>query len=130
MGLASCYFARQNGEDNSNHIHEAKRIRDAFHKVESHSRWNFRHKRLLLEAEFHYTEGETAKAGESYDLAIAAAKDHKFLQDEALACELAAYFYKEQGNEPKSLEMFKQARDAYKKWGAVKKANSLPQPMS
>lgn len=83
VGLASCFFARQNREDNS-HIEEAKNISEALKKLITHSKWNFEHRYLLLVSECHYTDGEIAKAIESYDLAIAAAKEHKFLQDEAL----------------------------------------------
>jgi hypothetical protein len=93
VGLVSCHFARQSREDD-NHIKEAKHIRDELKKLIAHSKWNFEHRYLLLVSECHYADGETAKARESYDLAIAAAKEHKFLQDEALGeYELISHWY-------------------------------------
>jgi hypothetical protein len=53
-----------------------------------------------------------------------------YLLSITIAYELAAYFYKEQGNDLKSQEMFKQARDAYTKWGALKKADMIKEYIS
>ncbi|KAL3765444.1 hypothetical protein ACHAWO_011526 [Cyclotella atomus] len=80
----------------------------------------------LLSAECQYARGQIDNAAESYDSAIRSAREHKFDNKLALACELAGYFYKEQGNENKAIEMFKQSRDAYIKWGAIGKAQTLP----
>ena len=122
-GITDCYHARQN-EGLDTHMIEARGIRDKLEKLICHSRWNFENKYLLLKAECHYTDGEIEKAAESYEASIKAAKQHKFVQEEALGCELAGYFYKEQGNEIKAQELFKQAKIAYDKWGA--NAKTLP----
>ena len=42
-----------------------------------------------------------------------------------MACELAAYFYLELGENIKSVEYFKLALEKYKEWGAFEKCDSL-----
>ena len=116
--ITDCYHARRQNRDHTTHIMEAKDIRDRLEKLMGQSRWNFENKYLLIKAECHYTEGEVDKAAESYKASVAAAKKHKFVHEEALGCELAGYFFKEQGDETKAQEMFKQAQIAYAKWGA------------
>jgi hypothetical protein len=49
----------------------------------------------------------------------------KFVHEEALACELAAYFYLELGEINKSVEYFLLAYERYNEWGAFEKAESL-----
>jgi ATP-dependent RNA helicase DDX31/DBP7 len=83
------------------------------------------HKYHLLKAEYYYSIRENEKAIDAYQKAINAAKEHKFTHEMAIGCELAGYFYKEQGDEVKAREMFDQARKAYIEWGADRKANDL-----
>ncbi|KAL3799295.1 hypothetical protein HJC23_013020 [Cyclotella cryptica] len=87
--------------------------------------WNFRHKLLLLEAEELYSKGSFENAQVSYMNAITLAKSHKFMNDEALACELAAMFYLGTGNVASSLDHFRLAQEKYHKWGAFAKADRL-----
>ena len=115
--ITDCYLARQN-RNHTTHIMEAKDIRDWLENLMCHSTWNFENKYLLVKAECHYTEGEFDKAAESYKASVTTAKKHKFVHEEALGYELAGYFYKDQGDETKAQEMFKQAQIAYGKWGA------------
>ncbi|MBE9039776.1 AAA family ATPase [Oscillatoriales cyanobacterium LEGE 11467] len=61
---------------------------------------NFQHKLHLVEAERSRVLGEKLKAIELYDLAISGAKENQFVQDEALANELAAKFYLDWGFDP------------------------------
>ena len=49
----------------------------------------------------------------------------QFIHEEALACELAAYFYLELEDINKSVEYFLLAHEKYHEWGAVGKCNSL-----
>lgn len=82
--------------------------------------------RLLLKAESYRTEKETEKAAECYEASIRSAREHRFIHEEAIACELAGYFFEDQGDKVKSRDMFQQAHNTYTKWGAVSKANSIP----
>ena len=47
------------------------------------------------------------------------------MHEEALACELAAYFYLELGDINKSVEYFMLAHERYYEWGAFGKCDSL-----
>ena len=60
-----------------------------------------------------------------YDAAILASKTHKFVNEEALANELAGHFYLETGRKNRSVHYFSQAFEKYNEWGAVAKANVL-----
>ena len=55
--------------------------------AESASQHNFQHKLFLMEAEYAYCNNDFDSATSYYKLAIATAKKHRFLNDEALACE-------------------------------------------
>ena len=49
----------------------------------------------------------------------------QFVHEEALAYELAAYFYLELGETEQSIEYFLAAHERYHEWGAFGKCNSL-----
>lgn len=89
------------------------------------SSWNFEHKLKLMEAEEQFSIGDVKRAKESYTMAIELAQCRKFINDEALACELAAKFYFETGDLSSSLEHYRFAHEKYCEWGAVGKANQL-----
>jgi tetratricopeptide (TPR) repeat protein len=92
---------------------------------EQGSSWNFQHKLQLMQAEEYFSIGYFEQAKESYKNAIHAAGSHKFVNDEALACELAAGFYFETGDRASSLEHFHLAHKKYCDWGCVEKAERL-----
>ncbi len=58
-----------------------------------HAPMNYFHKYYLVEAERHRVLGDRVSAMELYDRAIALAKENEYLNEEALAYELAAKFY-------------------------------------
>ena len=107
----------------------AERGRDCIKDVkvwaEQGSTWNFEQKLKLLEAEENYCLGDFDGAKISYQDAISAARMHKNLLDEALACELAADFYFQTGDASTSLKHYRIAREVYCKYGADGKANDL-----
>jgi len=78
-----------------------------------HAPMNHLHKFYLVEAERHRVLGEKIEALEMYDKAIALAKENEYLNEEALAHELAAKFYLEWGKE----KLAKPYRDLNKKSG-------------
>jgi predicted ATPase/signal transduction histidine kinase len=86
---------------------------------------NFRHKHLLLGAELARIEGRTLDALRGYDEAIEAASREQFLQDEALAHELAARFHRAEGRKRFALLYLRAARDLYRRWGATAKVDVL-----
>ena len=93
--------------------------------AEKGSTWNFENKLMLLQAEESYCDGNVEGAKSLYDAAISSARRHKFINEEALAYELAARFYFETGDEGTSFHLFSKARLKYEEWGAFGKATRL-----
>ncbi|MEG4342217.1 ATP-binding protein [Microcoleus sp. A003_D6] len=83
------------------------------------------HKFDLVEAEWLRVLGQTAEAMELYDRAIAGAKANEYLNEEALACELAAKFYLSLGREKIARVYMIDAYDCYVRWGDRAKIDDL-----
>lgn len=49
----------------------------------------------------------------------------RFINDMALSCELAGYFYLKTGKKDKALQYFMQAHEKYHEWGAAAKSSAL-----
>ena len=60
-----------------------------------------------------------------YEAAISSSKAHKFVNEEALANELAGRFYVDTGKVDKAVSYFLQASENYEEWGADVKASSI-----
>ena len=88
---------------------------------------NFLHKFWLVEAELARIKGETWQAHEYYDQAIAAATEQAFIQEEALAHELAAKFWLGHHKPKFAQDYLQTARYAYRLWGADAKVRQLEQ---
>ncbi|MEG4491937.1 AAA family ATPase [Microcoleus sp. D3_18_C4] len=86
---------------------------------------NHLHKWYLVEAEKHRVLGNKAEAIEMYDRAISGAKENQFLNEEALANELAAKFYLEWGKEKFAQIHMIEAYYCYVQWGATAKVTDL-----
>ena len=89
------------------------------------SQENFQHKFDLVEAEISRNGQDKSAAIELYDSAITGAKENKFLQEEALANELAAKFYLEWGKEKIAANYMQESYYCYAKWGAKIKTDDL-----
>ncbi|HEY9600936.1 MAG TPA: AAA family ATPase [Allocoleopsis sp.] len=92
-----------------------------------HAPMNFLHKFYLVEAERHRVLGEKLEAMEMYDKAIALAKENEYINEEALAYELAAKFYLSWGKETIAQAYMHKAHYAYQVWGAQGKVEDLEQ---
>lgn len=86
---------------------------------------NFLQKYLLIEAEVSRILGNKQKSMELYDSAIQSAYENNYVQNEAIACELAARFYIELGRNRIALAYINDALRLYKQWGAYAKVESL-----
>ncbi|NEQ40981.1 MAG: AAA family ATPase [Okeania sp. SIO3I5] len=86
---------------------------------------NYLHKWHLVEAETYRVLGDKTEAMELYDRAIAGAKENEYIQEEALANELAAQFYLDWGKEKIASTYIQQAYYCYAQWGAKAKTNDL-----
>jgi diguanylate cyclase (GGDEF)-like protein len=86
---------------------------------------NFTHKFYLVKAEWLRILGETSEAMDYYDRAIELTRQHEYLNDEAIACELAAKFYVEKGRSKIARTYFQDAHYSYLRWGATAKVKDL-----
>ncbi|MGB7444677.1 MAG: AAA family ATPase [Coleofasciculaceae cyanobacterium] len=90
-----------------------------------HAPMNHLHKFYLVEAERHCVLGQDTEAMNCYERAINGAKEHGFLQEEALANELAARFYLNRGKEKIAQVYLNDAYYCYVRWGAKAKLENL-----
>ncbi|MEH1791061.1 MAG: AAA family ATPase [Nostoc sp.] len=86
---------------------------------------NFQHKLDLVVAEQNRILGNKAEAMDLYDRAITLAKENGYIQEEALANELAAKFYLNWGKERVAQEYITNAYYGYARWGAKAKVADL-----
>ncbi|MBG1245115.1 AAA family ATPase [Nostoc sp. NZL] len=94
-------------------------------KWADHAPMNYLHKFYLVEAEKARVLGQVLEAEEFYEQAISAASENEFIQEEALAYELAAKFYLERGRSKIAQTYMKEAHYCYERWGATAKVNDL-----
>ncbi|OUL29051.1 ATP-binding sensor histidine kinase [Nostoc sp. 106C] len=87
--------------------------------------FNFQHKYDLVEAEKARVLGKVQVAIDLYDCAIAGAKKNGYIQEEALANELAAKFYIGLGKEKNAKMYITEAYYCYINWGAIAKIQDL-----
>ncbi|MDZ7963113.1 MAG: AAA family ATPase [Aulosira sp. DedQUE10] len=90
-----------------------------------HAPMNFLHKFYLVAAERHRVLGEHIQAMDNYDRAIELAKEHEYIQEEALANELAAKFYLAKGMTKIAQVYMVDAHYCYQQWGATAKVRHL-----
>ncbi|MDC0677362.1 sensor histidine kinase [Sorangium atrum] len=88
---------------------------------------NFLHKHALVRAEIARLRGQDLEAIRLYEQAIASAREGGFVQHEAIACELAAAFYRTRDLSTSERAHLREARAAYFTWGAHAKVEQLDQ---
>lgn len=123
-GLISFWIGRKENDDKW--IAKGKDARRAIESLEaSSSSWNFENKAKLLQAEEQYFEGNLEHAETLYDSAVLSAKEHRFVNEEALANKLSGFFYLETGRKEEAKVCFFHAIEKYRQWGAFGVAKSL-----
>ncbi len=90
-----------------------------------HAPVNYLHKVLLVDAERLRALGKDARAERCYLRAIDGARENKYLNEEALAQELAGRFYLSRGNREKAKACIGQARHCYDRWSARAKIRHI-----
>ena len=90
-----------------------------------HAPMNYLHKFHLVEAEKARVLGQVLEAEEFYERAIQGARDNEYIQEEALAYELAAKFYLERGRSKIAQTYMQEAHYCYGRWGALAKVRDL-----
>ena len=86
---------------------------------------NFEGRAVLVGAEIARIEGCSTEAMDLYERAIASARANSFVNDEALASELAARFYAARGFGTIANAYLREARGCYLRWGADGKVRQL-----
>ena len=108
-----------------------RRLRQARSSIKKVAKWavnspaNAAQKHSLLLAEAARLRGREAEALRHYDQAIAAAREHRFPQDEAVSCELAGRFHDAHGRQRMARSYLRDAVYAYSRWGATAKVTQL-----
>jgi predicted ATPase/signal transduction histidine kinase/tRNA A-37 threonylcarbamoyl transferase component Bud32 len=104
---------------------KVEEIQEKMHNWAHHAPMNSLHKFYLIEAERCKILGKTYEAMDLYDRSIALAKENQYIQEEALANELACKFYLQLHREKIAQVYIIEAYYCYAKWGAVTKLNDL-----
>jgi predicted ATPase/signal transduction histidine kinase/ActR/RegA family two-component response regulator len=86
---------------------------------------NFANRAALVGAEIARDEGRDLDAMRLYEQAIQSAREHGFVQNEALAHEVAARFYLARGLDTIAHLHLRNARNCYERWGALGKLKQL-----
>jgi predicted ATPase/signal transduction histidine kinase len=88
---------------------------------------NFGNRAALVAAEIARIEARELDAQNLYEKAIRSAREHGFIQNEAIAHEVAARFYSARGFETIANAYLRNARYCYLRWGAAGKVEQLDQ---
>ena len=123
-GMAALNLARQQPNEPKYRVIGEKAVKD-MSKFEQINRWSFENNSLLLQAELHCLNQDYEAAENAYIASIKSAKDHKFMNEEAVANELFGIFCIENKMADKGVHHLRIALDLYKQWGAVNKAADL-----
>lgn len=105
-------------------------LRQARASLKQLGRWarsapaNNLHRWHMVRAELDRVQGRP-EAAHHYDEAIQAARKHGYLQDEAIANELAAAYHSALGRERVALAYLTDAWHCYRRWGALAKVQQL-----
>jgi predicted ATPase len=86
---------------------------------------SFDHRYLLVEAERLRVLGRGREAATTFGAAIAAARRNGYLQDAALAAELAAELHRSRGDAARADAHLHEALEGYARWGARAKVDDL-----
>ncbi|AOX01978.1 hypothetical protein BJP34_23375 [Moorena producens PAL-8-15-08-1] len=118
-------YPEQNHAQQKQSLDKIAHNQDKIKKWADHAPMNYLHKFYLVEAERYRVLGHLLEAMEYYDRAIAGAKENQYIQEEALANELAAKFYLEWGKETIAQAYLSCAYYGYSHWGAKAKVEDL-----
>jgi PAS domain S-box-containing protein len=88
-------------------------------------RENYEHRFLIVQAEVARITGDELAAERLYEQAVQSAHQEGFTQNEGIACELAAGFYRNRGLAIISAMYLRMARICYRDWGAEGKLQQL-----
>ncbi len=125
---ALTFAALHRADQQTNHAEGLKALYEhlkQFRELADACPQTFIDKYLLVSAEIARLEHRELDAERLYEDAIRTARDHGFVQNEAIANELAARFHAARGFETIAYAYLRNARYCYLRWGAVGKVRQL-----
>ncbi len=115
-------LSKQEKRERMNYV---KVVLKKFKRWSQNAPMNYLDKYYLIEAERCRVLGLNENAALCYDKAIEYARKYGYLDEEAIACELACKFYLEQGKNKIARSYINDAFYTYSKWGAIAKMTLL-----
>ncbi len=106
-------------------LSRARKNRNKLKKWAKSAPENFEHRYLLINAELMRIKGRKGEARLVYDRAIAGATKTEYLNDEALALELAGLFYVGEESQDLAEYYLRASHNRYLEWGAEAKMREL-----
>jgi len=107
------------------HLMQVAANQEKMQKWAHHAPMNYQHKYDLVEAEKARVLGKYWEAADYYDKAIQGAKEQGYIQEEALANELAAEFYLSCNKDKIAQVYLTESYYGYIRWGAIAKVKDL-----
>jgi predicted ATPase/signal transduction histidine kinase/CheY-like chemotaxis protein/tRNA A-37 threonylcarbamoyl transferase component Bud32 len=117
LGLLAVYPTADSAEQ-AKHLMQVAANQEKMQHWAHHAPMNYQHKYELIEAETARVLGEKDRAIDYYDRAIQHSREQGYIQEEALANELAAEFYLFAGREKVAKVYMTDAYYGYIRWGA------------
>ncbi|MBE9120598.1 AAA family ATPase, partial [Tychonema sp. LEGE 07199] len=124
LALLAVYPTADSAEQEK-HLRQIEKNQEKMQKWAFHAPMNYQHKYELVEAEKARVLGEKDRAMDYYDRAIQHSGEQGYIQEEALANELAAEYYLSLGREKVAKVYMTDAYYGYIRWGASAKVADL-----
>ncbi|MBD2543701.1 AAA family ATPase [Planktothricoides raciborskii] len=118
-------YPRRSSAEQLEILYQVNKNQDHLKIWADHAPMNYLHKWQLVEAEKSQVIGNYWQAVELYEQAIKGSTKHKYIQEQALAYELAGEFYLWQGMDNFAKNYLQEARYTYLRWGAEAKVTDL-----
>jgi len=124
-GLAAINAADLPGNSRTSLLRRAKKDIGKMRSWAKHAPENYLHKAELMRAEYARVKGKKEEANTLYDSSMSHAAEQKYLNEEALANEMAARHYESSGNQNLSHYYLRRAVQLYREWEAEEKVRHL-----
>jgi len=125
LAYLQLYTRTETKADKKNYLKKAKESIATMKKWADFGPVNFLHKYYMMQAELYRVAGKNHQAAEYYDKAIEKAFENEYINEAAMANELAAKFYMKNGRDKLATFYFMEAKNCYHRWGAKAKVKHL-----
>ncbi|MBW4646167.1 MAG: AAA family ATPase [Goleter apudmare HA4340-LM2] len=121
----SAHYLQVEVSEQQKYLEQIKANQEKMQFWVDHAPMNNQHRYDLVEAEKARILGKSWEAADLYDCAIKGAKENGYIQEKAIANELAAKFYLGWGKEKVAQAYMQEAYYCYARWGAKAKTDNL-----